>query len=446
MQFANLFNFIYWGIEIFLKKIHYICEYKCLGGNSMNSSFFTENRKKIMENLNQDSILVMFSGEAPYKSGDEQYPFTVNRNFYYMTGIDRPKMILMLSKTCNKAEEILFIDRVSPIEEKWTGRRMREDEAGEVSGIERVLPSCDFEDTFNSMVYNNDYKNLYLNLERIEPQILPSIEEKFAKNVQEKYPQLRIRNIYQGICNLRVIKTKEEIDNLRIAIDITKQGIEKMMKNAKPGMMEHQIEAYFDFVLKYNGVTDYSFKTIAASGMNATVLHYSENNCRTKDGDLILFDLGAQYKHYCADISRTFPVNGKFTERQKEIYKIVLEAQDVVCDAAKPGLPFPELNLLTRKLYAKELRRMGLISDDSDVSKYYFHSVSHFLGLDDHDVGSRAMDLAEGMVLTNEPGLYIPEEGIGIRIEDNLLITKDGCEDLSKSIIKSIDDIENFMK
>lgn len=412
----------------------------------MNSSFFTENRKKIMENLKQDSLLVMFSGEAPYKSGDEQYPFTVNRNFYYMTGIDRPKMILMLCKTCNKTEEMLFIDRVSAIEEKWTGRRMRENEAEEVSGIEKVLTSCDFEDTFNSMVYNNNYKHLYLNLERIEPQILPSIEERFAKNVQEKYPQLRIKNIYQDICNLRVIKTKEEIDNLRRAIDITKQGIENMMKNAKPGMMEYQIEAYFDFALKYNGVTEYSFKTIAASGMNATVLHYSENNCRTKDKDLILFDLGAQYKHYCADISRTFPVNGKFTERQKEIYKIVLEAQEVVFDAAKPGLPFPELNLLTRKLYAKELRRMGLISDDSDVSKYYFHSVSHFLGLDDHDVGSRTMDLAEGMVLTNEPGLYIPEEGIGIRIEDNFVITKDGCEDLSKNIIKSIDDIENFMK
>ena len=412
----------------------------------MNSSFFMENRKKIIENLKQDSLLVMFSGEAPYKSGDEQYPFTVNRNFYYMTGIDRPKMILMLCKTNKKCEEILFIDRVSAFEEKWTGRRMRENEAEEVSGISRVLPSCDFEATFNSLIYNNDYKNLYLNLERIESQILPSIEERFAKNVEGKYPQLRIRNIYQDICKLRVFKTTDEIDNLKIAIDITRQGIEKMMKNAKPGMMEHQIEAYFDFVLKYNGITDYSFKTIAASGMNATVLHYSENNCRTEDGDLILFDLGAQYKHYCADISRTFPVNGKFTKRQKEIYKIVLEAQEVVFDAAKPGLPFPELNLLTRKLYAKELKRIGLINDDSDVSKYYFHSVSHFLGLDDHDVGSRSMDLDEGMVLTNEPGLYIPEEGIGIRIEDNLLITKNGCENLSKDIIKSIEDIENFMK
>lgn len=411
----------------------------------MDSIFFMGNRKRIMGNMEQDSLLVMFSGEAPYKSGDEQYAFTTNRNFYYMTGIGRPKMILMLYKTSEKCEEILFIEKVSELEEKWTGKRMREKEAEEVSGIKKILPLDEFEDTFNSMVYNHNFKNLYMNLERIESKILPSIEEEFVNNAQKKYPQLRIRNIYHDICEMRVIKTPEEIENIREAISITKQGIEKMMENAKSGMMEYEIEAYFDFALKYNGVTDYAFKTIAAAGENATVLHYSENNCRTKDKELILFDLGAQYKYYNADISRTFPVNGKFTERQKEIYNIVLEAQYAVFDAIKVGIPFAELNEITKKVYAKELKRIGLIKDDSEVSKYYFHGVSHFLGLDTHDVGSRNQVLKEGMVFTVEPGLYIAEEGIGIRIEDDVLVAKDRCEILSKDIIKTIEDVENFM-
>lgn len=412
----------------------------------MESMFFTKNRKRVMENMEQDSLLVMFSGMAPYKSGDEQYAFTVNRNFYYLTGINRPNMILMLYKTNQKCEEILFIEKVSELEEKWTGKRMRENEAEEISGIKTILPASEFESTFNSMVYGYDYKNLYLNLERIESNIMPSIEEEFVKEVQKKYSQLRIRNIYQFICEMRVIKTPEEIDIMKKAISITGQGIEKMMKNVKPGMMEYEVEAYFDFVLKSNGVTEYAFNTIAAAGQNATVLHYMQNNTRTKDGDLILFDLGAQYKCYNGDISRTFPVNGKYTERQKEIYNIVLEAQNAVFDATKVGTTIGELNDLTKKVYAKELKRIGLIKDDSEVIKYYFHSISHFLGLDTHDVGSRSQKLREGMVLTVEPGLYIPEYGIGIRTEDDVLVTKDGCEVLSKDIIKSIEDMENFMK
>jgi Xaa-Pro aminopeptidase len=411
----------------------------------MNNTFFTKNRKGIMEKINEDSLLVMFSGNAPYKSGDEQYAFTVNRNFYYMTGIGRPNMILMLHKTKQKCEEILFIEKVSELEEKWTGKRMRENEAEEVSGIKQILPLSEFEGTFNSLVYGYNYKNLYMNLERIESGILPSIEEEFVNDAQKKYPQLTIRNIYHDICEMRVIKTPEEIEVMREAISITKQGIEKMMKNAKPEMMEYEIEAYFDFVLKSNGVTEYAFSTIAAAGQNATVLHYMQNNTRTKDGDLILFDLGAQYKYYNADISRTFPVNGKFTERQKEIYNIVLEAQNAVFDAIKVGATIGGINDLTKKVYAKELKRIGLIKDDSEVSKYYFHSISHFLGLDTHDVGSRSQQFREGMVLTVEPGLYIPEYGIGIRTEDDVLVTKDGCENLSKDIIKSIEDVENFM-
>ena len=232
---------------------------------------------------------------------------------------------------------------------------------------------------------------------------------------------------------------------MKKAIEITQEGIENMIDNIKPGMMEYEIEAYFDFTLKKNGIYEKAFKTIAASGKNATILHYVENNCRAEDGDLILFDLGAQYKYYNADISRTFPVNGKFTERQKQIYNVVLKAKEAVEEAARPGLPYKELNEIAKKVLTEGCKELGLIRDDKELVKYYFHSVSHYLGLDAHDIGIYNTVLKPGMVITNEPGLYIEEEGIGIRIEDDLLITEDGCENLSKDILKTVEEIEDYM-
>ena len=191
------------------------------------------------------------------------------------------------------------------------------------------------------------------------------------------------------------------------------------MKNAKVGMREYQLEAYFNFSLKSSGVTDYAFKTIAASGKNATILHYVKNNSELEDGKLILFDLGAQYKYYNADISRTFPINGKFTERQKQVYNVVLRAQEAVVSIARPGILFSVLNEAAKKVLVSGCIELGLIKEASELPKYYFHGVSHYLGLDTHDVGSRDVELKPGMVLTNEPGLYIEEENIGIRIEDD---------------------------
>ena len=219
-----------------------------------------------------------------------------------------------------------------------------------------------------------------------------------------------------------------------------------MMLNSKAGMMEYEIEAYFDFELKKNGVNDFAFKSIAASGINGTILHYSDNNYQTKNNDLILFDVGAQWEYYNGDITRTFPVNGKFTKRQKQIYNIVLEGQQKVINAIKPNIEFKKLNEILKEHYAIELKKIGLISFDDEVSKYYYHSVSHMLGLETHDVGRHNEGvLKEGMVFTVEPGLYIAEEEIGIRIEDNIMVTKNGCEVLSKDIIRTVDEIENFM-
>lgn len=401
----------------------------------MDKQFFTRNRNNLIKNLEDNSILILFAGTAPYKSADELYQFAPNRNFYYLTGIDREKIILLISKIDGNVSEKLFIERPDPIMAKWVGAKMTDEEAKKVSGIENTDYIDKFEQTIGFILDRNRIENIYLDLERQEIRASITEAQNFAKMIIERYPYVRIKNVYHDIAKLRAIKSEEEIELIRKAIEITDEGIKYMVDNMKPGMMEYEIEAYFDFILKKNGVNEKAFKTIAASGKNATILHYSENNCKTCDGDLILFDLGAQYKYYNADISRTFPVNGEFTKRQKEIYDVVLKAKNAVEAAAKPGLPYRELNEVAKRVLAEGCKELGLIKDDKELTKYYFHSVSHYLGLDAHDVGSYNTNLKPGMVITNEPGLYIEEEGIGIRLEDDLLITEDGCENLSKDVI-----------
>ncbi|MBU3181467.1 aminopeptidase P family protein [Clostridium psychrophilum] len=406
---------------------------------------FTNNRKKLWSKLDEDSITLIFAGEAPYKSADETYIFTPNRNFYYLTGIDSQKMILMLVKTNSKVEETLFIQKNDPFMARWTGEKMSVEEVRQISGIENIKFVDELEETFGSILDRSKIDDLCLDLERQEFNISMATSQRFAKAVMERYPYLRIKNIFHEMSNLRLIKSEEEIALIREAIDITDNGIKALMKNSKVGMREYELEAYFDFVLKSAGVTDYAFPTIAACGKNATTLHYDKNKGDLQDDKLILFDLGAQYKYYNADISRTFPVNGKFTERQKQVYNVVLKAQEAVIKIAKPGIMFSVLNETAKKVLADGCIELGLIKEVNELPKYYFHGVSHYLGLDTHDVGNRNIKLKAGIVLTNEPGLYIEEENIGIRIEDDLLITEYGCENLSKQIIKSVEEIEKFM-
>jgi Xaa-Pro aminopeptidase len=323
---------------------------------------------------------------------------------------------------------------------------MSAEKAKKISGIKDIKYINDFEKDLG-MVMNQKFEKIYLDLEKQswnDP--ITTISLELAKDIKGKYPSMRIKNIYHQIADLRIIKDKKEIENIKRAISITKNGIYNMLKHMKPGMKENEIEAFFDFVLKQSGVRDYAFKTIAASGKNAAILHYEDNNAETKDGDMILFDLGAQWNYYSADVSRTFPLNGKFTERQKEVYTVVLETMKEVENSAKPGVSLKELHELSKKKLSEGAIKLGLIEKEEDIFEYYFHSIGHFMGMDTHDVGDREAVLEPGMVITNEPGLYIPEENIGVRIEDDLLITENGCENLSKDIIKEIDEIENFMK
>lgn len=407
---------------------------------------FELNRKKLVDTMKENSLLIMFAGDAPYRSADQQYKFTPNRNFYYLTGIDDTKVILTILKTKDEVLETVFVQREDELMAKWVGRSINKNEASEISKVKTIKYLDEFESVISLYINRIGINKIYFDLERQSIDIPSTPSQDMANSLRTKYPHLKIKNIYPAIAKLRTVKTDKEIEVIKNAIDITKSGIEAMAKNIKPNMKEYEVEAYFDFEIKRLGASNHAFNTICASGKNATILHYEDNNQIAKDGDLILFDLGAEFDYYCSDISRTIPVNGKFTDRQKQIYSIVLSAVKEVEKEAKPGLSLKDLNDIAKKVLAKGCMDIGLIEKEEDISKYYFHSVSHSLGLDTHDVWIFDTKLEAGSVITNEPGLYIEEESIGIRLENDLLIVENGCINLSKHIPIEIEEIEDLMK
>ncbi|OOM75310.1 aminopeptidase P family protein [Clostridium sp. BL-8] len=414
----------------------------------MNKNVYIENRKRFMDTIEDNSVIVLFAGKSRPKTGDEVYQFTPDRNFYYLTGIQEEGHIVVLSKLNNSVSEKLFLTDLDLDKEMWSGKTLRDTEGQEISGIKDTVYMKEFNDYFNRIVKGSEDINLYLDLDREAFEDYASVSNSFAKEIISKYPHINIKNLISKIAPLRMVKSDEEIKEMRKAIEITIEGVKALMKNVKAGMKEYEIESYFDFECKTRGVKDYAFRTIAAAGKNATILHYVENNSELKDGDLILFDLGAQWNLYNGDITRAFPINGKFTERQKEVYEAVLRVNKAVINKIKPGVDSKELDEWARGLIAEECIKLGIIKEKEEVKKYYWHRIGHSLGLDTHDLGilGREFTFKEGMVFTVEPGIYIGEEGIGIRIEDDILVTKDGCEVLTKDMIKEIKDIEEFMK
>ena len=407
---------------------------------------FKANREKIINDIKDNSLLIIFAGDAPYRSADQKYKFTPNRNFYYLTGIDKPNIILTILKTNKEITETIYVERENEVMAKWIGTALTKSEACEISTIQSSKYLDELDSTISSYMDRMGIKNIYFDLERQSINIPSTPSQDMANRIREKYPYVKIKNIHNKITKHRMVKSEDEVRIIRNAINITKEGILSMAKNIKPGMREYEVESYFDFEIKRNGASNHAFSTICASGKNATVLHYEDNNQICNNGDLILFDLGAEYNYYCSDISRTIPINGKFTNRQKEIYQIVLNTLKKVQESAKPGLTLRDLNDIAKSELAKGCIKIGLIKNEDEISKYYFHSVSHSLGLDTHDVWVLDSKLEKGCVIRNEPGLYIEEEGIGIRLENDLLITDNGCENLSIDIPIEIEEIESLMK
>lgn len=405
----------------------------------------TNFRKNLSQRLTTGDAVILFSGSAPKSTADAHYSFLPNKNFYYFTGITNENFIVLMHKTENAFETHLFIEKPDYDIEKWMGRKMTKETATAISGIESVKYLEEFETTLNRLIYSDLIKCTYLDLEKLSWDEEDSKALKFSKELQRRYPFIKLETLHPIVSDMRVIKEDAEIERIKRAVEITDLGLKNILNMLKPDVMEYQLEATFAYAIRMAGADGNSFPTIAASGGDAVILHYVENNKAVSDGDLVLLDLGAQYQQYAADITRTYPVSGKFSERQKTIYNIVLKAQQATIEAMQVGAKFESLNIVCKETLSKELKAIGLITSDEELSKYYYHGVSHYLGLDVHDLGDRDVVLKPGMVLTVEPGLYIAEEHIGIRIEDDILITEEGPVNLSQMIPKTVDEIEALM-
>lgn len=417
----------------------------------MTANFYKSSRQRLFEKLNEGSMVFLYSGIAPIKSNDDNmHPFPVNRNFYYLTGIDEPNVWLTLAKTDSGALEKLFIGQPDEERIKWNGKMLTREEAMEKSGLsaDNILYSQDMDRTVAGQLSASrrlaGITAAYFSLDRLSMNAAPTPAEQYAAMLREKFPALEIKNALPLLASLRAIKQPEAIDCIRRAGDVTIAALRHMLQSAKPGEYEYQWQADFEHYIARSGMR-LGFNTIAASGENAVMLHYSDNNCIAKRGDLILFDLGAEFGYYSADVSRTFPVGGKFTARQRELFDIVREAMDAARDKMRPGMEVKEANQAVIDFYKKALRSAKLITGDSEVSKYYYHSVSHSLGLDTHDPTDRKV-YEPGMVITCEPGLYVAEEGIGIRLENDILVTEGAPEDLTGDRLLSIEEIEHLME
>ena len=404
-------------------------------------------RTEVLAQMEKGSIMVLFSGEGIPESMDACCPFEANHHFFYLTGLRRENMALVLSRSASEDQTILFIEEAVPSMERWTGKRVTKDEAKAISGVDDVRYIDSLPAALGRMLAREQVTAAYFDCYRNAMTDVDSYNMAKAKAFSAAYPTVTLKNAHPMLAAMRMVKDEEEIACIREAIDVTDKGLRRILDKLAPGQMEYQAQAEFEYAIRWHGADGTSFATIAGSGLNGCMLHYETNHCRMEDGKLLLLDLGAKVKGYCADITRTYPVSGKYSPRQKEIYDIVLGANLAVTEAARPGLTLKQLNEICKQKLAEGMMAIGKIESSDQIGTYYMHGVSHHLGLDTHDaIAHDEVVLAPGMIITNEPGLYIDEEEIGIRIEDDLLITEEGCEVLSKDVPRTTDEIEAMMK
>ncbi|MDP2425352.1 MAG: Xaa-Pro aminopeptidase [bacterium] len=420
----------------------------------MGQSSVINRRNRFFEQMDVESFAVLFAGEAPHKTTDQHYPFTVNKHFFYLTGLVKQSFILVLIKGLNKQFVYLFIEESSEYATKWLGKRMTKAEASAICGISEanIMYLEAFPGFLTNQVLGNSRKSiigapkrLYIDLYRHKP-LVRSYGFLQMDSFIQAYPELSIHSANEILDQLRMFKDETEIFEMSQAITYAKSGLEAIMKKLKPGLGEQELDSLFEYQIKRLGSTAFIFNPIIASGAIATTLHFEDNKQVMNDGSLVLCDLGALSNEYASDITRTYPVNGTFTPRQKELYELVLSVNKASIAFVKPGITMAQLNAYAKNLLAEGALALGLIKEITEIDKYYYHNVSHYLGLDVHDVGTYHEPLKPGIVLTIEPGIYVDEEQIGIRIEDDVLVTEQGYQNLSIDIIKEITDIEAYIK
>jgi len=418
---------------------------------------YNQNRARFIKKMKPNSIAIFPSNLNLPENGDAQYAFRPNSDILWLSGIRQEKTMVVLypDNPDVNAREILVLLRPNEHLEKWEGHKLRKEEATAISGIKNVQWSDTFDAQLHVMMHQADV--VYLNSnenDRLDLSV-PRLDLAYVTKIKEQYPLHQYERAAKITRELRAIKTKEEIAVTQEAVDITEKAFRRVMQFIKPGVMEYEIEAEITHEFLRNRATRHAYGNIIASGDRARILHYVENNQVCKNGELILMDFGAEYGNYCADMTRTIPVNGKFTKRQKDVYNACLAVHNYAKSILKPGISILAYTAKVNLYMEQQLLNLGLISK-ADIKnqdpanpayrKYFYHGVTHHLGIDVHDIGTKHLPIKEGMLFTVEPGIYIEEEQMGIRIENNIWITKTGHVDLFKNIPITVEEIEHCMK
>ena len=422
----------------------------------LSSQLYIANRSRLAQKIEKGGLAVFTSNDIYPTSADGSMPFKQASDIFYLTGVDQEETILVIFPSANSSahKEILFVKETSEHIAVWEGAKLTKEQARNQTGIQNIQWVQDFDKTMRVLM--NEALSLYLN-DNAHTRATIEVETRemrLSKKLRAEYPHHTIARIAPAMHHLRAVKQEEEIQQLQKAIDITRAGFERVLQFVKPGVLEYEIEAEFAHEFLRRGSRGFAYTPIIASGANACVLHYIANDQPCKDGDIILLDVGAEYGNYNADMTRCIPVNGKFSPRQKEVYNAVLRVMKAATELLRPGTMIGEYHKAVGELMTKELVDLKLISMD-DVKnqnptwpaykKYFMHGTSHFLGLDVHDVGDWNIPMQVGNVFTVEPGIYIPEEGLGIRIENNVVIEHNRTRNLFDEFPVEVEEIENWM-
>ncbi len=422
----------------------------------ISNDLFTLNRKNFVCRMNSNSLAIFNANDECIRSGDQNFAFKQNADFFYLTGIDQEQSILLLFPDCPNTlyREVLFLRQTNEHIAVWEGHKYTKEEAKSVSGITTIYWLNDFEGILHSIIHYAD--NIYINTNENDryTHTVPYRDLRFLNDLRAKYPLHHYERAAPIMRELRAIKSAVEIALTKKACNITRDAFIRLLKFIKPGVAEYEIEAEIIHEFIRQRATGHAYSPIIASGTNANILHYIDNNQVCKDGDVILFDFAAEYANYNADMSRSVPVNGRFTKRQRDIYDAVLRVMRAATQMLVAGTIWNEYHDEVGRIMTGELIGLGLLTkyevEKQDpkmpvYKKYFMHGTSHHLGIDVHDFAGRYTPFAAGNILTCEPGIYIPAEGLGIRLENNILITTDGNIDLMADIPIEAQEIEDIM-
>lgn len=422
----------------------------------IDNTLFKENRRRFASVLKPGSLAVLNANDIMPSNADGTMGFKQNTDLFYLSGIDQEETILLISPTHPDARfrEVLFVRETNEHIAVWEGEKLTKSQAREVSGIQTVYWTNEFDSIFRQIVFEAEYVYLNTNEHTRNDSVVQTRDARFIKEFKEKYPLHKYERMAPLMHYLRAIKQPQEIALMQTACDITRLGFERLLKFVKPGVTEFEVEAELLHEFVRNRSKGFAYQPIIASGKNACVLHYIQNDQACNAGDILLLDVAAEYANYNADMTRSIPVSGRFTQRQRQVYDAVLRVFREAEKLLVTGNIWDEYHFEIGKIMESELKGLGLITD-TDIAnqnpdwpaykKYFPHGTSHFLGLDVHDVGNKYRRFEPGMVFTNEPGIYIREEGLGIRLENNFLITADGNVDLMGNIPLEAEEIEDLM-